>query len=134
MQGTYQRLPLDGLGTDSQPNRCMEHSSAVGAWTEEQSMRVSHAYIRRSTFAGVVGQERETLFAGCSVLLVGLTIVEVPCYLRWSIVICNIDNELLICCVAVINKSLYLKVYLCPLPPTQARSFVYTFEMSTVPN
>lgn len=63
-------------------------------------MSVSHAYIRRSTFAGVVGQGRETLFAGCSVLLVGLTIVEVPCYLEWSIVICNIDNELriLLCC------------------------------------
>lgn len=104
MQGTYQRLPLDGLGTDSQPNRCMEHSSAVGAWTEEQSMRVSHAYIRRSTFAGVVGQERETLFAGCSVLLVGLTIVEVPCYLEWSIV-CNIDNELRIFAVLLLSTN-----------------------------
>jgi hypothetical protein len=98
-------------------------------------MRVSHSYIRRSTFAGVVGQGRETLFAGCSVVLVGLTIVEVPCYLEWSIVICNIDNEAADLAVLLFSTNCCtLKVYLCPLPPTQTRSFVHTFEMSTDPN
>ena len=79
--------------------------------------------MRRSTFAGVVGQGHYCgLFATVSGTDNSGGIYHVT--LRGLL---SLYNKLrMLCCVTVVNRSLYLKVYRCLLSAAQARSFVYT--------